>query len=663
MKVAEKLQVSIENHIHSEPLGNLPTPQNQHILYLKPKVEISSLGIPSCVECGTTENLHTHHISYEPPITEIRCQKCHSKLHNQEPNLSLAKTHYEILKDLEKLRIATENRIRSLKGFDIDTTFLKEELKTIKSLEKKANQEMIKAVEKNNIFPWLVKVDGVADKSAAMLIALIGDVDRFPTVSSLWAYAGLAVENGEAPRRKKGNQIHYNPHLKMLCLGIIGGNFIRSKAEPQYQNYLNKKSFYEQNRDWKKLRRHRAAIRFVVKEFMKQLWLEWRKLENLPLTHTHPQDNSIGSVKPRLALGNLVGEKIGKPVAQVEAMSVVGGLRQGRNQSGRRAPHGHQREIVGGKAGLEPKRKAEQEAGSEESKTCRPLSQNAETCAGLSRASLQILAQINHYSFLSARSWRIWIKNGCGKYNSVGYFDSLDEAVNNFIRVFRERFSQKGSSSPDPSAKNGQPRAGYNIEIRAGDDGGNIEAQTKLECWREARRRYRKLHPEKIKEYNKKYQKTHKEQIKQHYLQNKEKHKERKRKWKLENRKLQALYMRKWRLLHPEKNKLSIKKQTENHKKYQRTWMKTYRKAHPEKVSEWRSTHYSKGFELLIENHWQCPVEYHHLSPTHPFVIPIPANVHRAVYGKFHHVFNAGIVCQLYGIDLKNKGDKNGRFE
>lgn len=286
VKVAELVHQSLETHEESSQLGDR-VPQNHPMISLKPIYKVNSGGLPSCVECGTTENLHVHHISYEPVIKEIRCQKCHAKIHNQEPNLSLAKTHYETLKDLEKLRIATENRIRSLKGFDIDTTFLKEELKTIKFLEKKANMEMIKAVEKNKIFSWLMNVDGIADKSAAMLVALMGDVDRFQTISSLWAYAGLGVENGEAPRRKKGNQIHYNPHLKSLCLGIIGGNFIRSKAEPQYQNYLDKKIFYEQNRDWKKLRRHRAAIRFVVKEFMKRLWLEWRRLENLPITEPY----------------------------------------------------------------------------------------------------------------------------------------------------------------------------------------------------------------------------------------------------------------------------------------------------------------------------------------------------------------------------------------
>ncbi len=35
----------------------------------------------SCVACGSKEGLHAHHISYWPPVTEIRCNICHKKAH------------------------------------------------------------------------------------------------------------------------------------------------------------------------------------------------------------------------------------------------------------------------------------------------------------------------------------------------------------------------------------------------------------------------------------------------------------------------------------------------------------------------------------------------------------------------------------------------------
>jgi hypothetical protein len=35
----------------------------------------------SCVICGSTENLVSHHISYEPEIIETLCKSCHREIH------------------------------------------------------------------------------------------------------------------------------------------------------------------------------------------------------------------------------------------------------------------------------------------------------------------------------------------------------------------------------------------------------------------------------------------------------------------------------------------------------------------------------------------------------------------------------------------------------
>lgn len=35
----------------------------------------------SCVQCGSTTNLQSHHTSYEPEETIILCKGCHQKLH------------------------------------------------------------------------------------------------------------------------------------------------------------------------------------------------------------------------------------------------------------------------------------------------------------------------------------------------------------------------------------------------------------------------------------------------------------------------------------------------------------------------------------------------------------------------------------------------------
>ena len=37
--------------------------------------------IEKCEECGMTENVVLHHVSYEPEVTQKLCRSCHTKAH------------------------------------------------------------------------------------------------------------------------------------------------------------------------------------------------------------------------------------------------------------------------------------------------------------------------------------------------------------------------------------------------------------------------------------------------------------------------------------------------------------------------------------------------------------------------------------------------------
>lgn len=62
----------------------------------------------------------------------------------------------------------------------------------------------------------------------------------------------------------------------------------------------------------------------------------------------------------------------------------------------------------------------------------------------------------------------------------------------------------------------------------------------------------------------------------------------------------------------------------------------------------------AKGFIPLCPNGWSCSVDYHHVSPSHAYVVPLPRNIHRAVGGNspFHFAFNASMICRLYGLGV-----------
>jgi hypothetical protein len=118
----------------------------------------------------------------------------------------------EILDDLEKVRIANENRLRQLtrdeedkdgvrRGFGwpvsrSEIICLQILIDALVDLEHKAELNLKRLMRKHPLGPWVKNAHGVGEKQAARLLAAIGDPywndthNRPCTVSELWAYCG-----------------------------------------------------------------------------------------------------------------------------------------------------------------------------------------------------------------------------------------------------------------------------------------------------------------------------------------------------------------------------------------------------------------------------------------------------------------------------------------
>lgn len=121
----------------------------------------------------------------------------------------------EIVDDLERTRIANENRLRQLtrteadsdgveRGFGLDESHpdvarLAGIVEGLGGIEHDAVLGLQRAMRKHPLGPWAKAHVGVGDKQAARLLAAIGDPywntlhNRPRTVSQLWAYCGLHV--------------------------------------------------------------------------------------------------------------------------------------------------------------------------------------------------------------------------------------------------------------------------------------------------------------------------------------------------------------------------------------------------------------------------------------------------------------------------------------
>lgn len=157
-----------------------------------------------------------------------------------DPTLALAA---DILDDLEKVKNANQNRLRTLtrnttdadgemRGFGLDTTHpdvarLAAIVDLLTKAEHDATLNLQRAMRKHALGPWVKQQKGVGEKQAARLLAAIGDpywnnaTNAPRTVSALWAYCGLHVANGEAARRRKGVQANWSTNAKTRAWLII----------------------------------------------------------------------------------------------------------------------------------------------------------------------------------------------------------------------------------------------------------------------------------------------------------------------------------------------------------------------------------------------------------------------------------------------------------
>jgi hypothetical protein len=132
-----------------------------------------------------------------------------------DSNASLLALLADVLDDIERTRIANENRLRQLtrtetdadgveRGFGLtlrqpQVAALADVVDALGKLEHASTLNLQRAVRKHPLGPWVKATVGVGEKQGARLIAAIGDpywntlYDRPRLVSELWAYCGLHV--------------------------------------------------------------------------------------------------------------------------------------------------------------------------------------------------------------------------------------------------------------------------------------------------------------------------------------------------------------------------------------------------------------------------------------------------------------------------------------
>lgn len=194
-------------------------------------------------------------------------------------NFTEVKRKYE--KNKKKFGLEEQQEIETMFGF----------MEGAKKLEKTCSGYIELLIKDEPIYAdFLQDVEGIGHILAGGLIAWIGDIGRFATISKLWAYSGLHCdEEGKAVVRKTGEQTNWNVKLK-THLWKIGESFVKSKGRYRglYDKYRERED--KEHPELSKLHRYNRAKRKVVKIFLSNLWVRWRELENLPVTKPYAEE-------------------------------------------------------------------------------------------------------------------------------------------------------------------------------------------------------------------------------------------------------------------------------------------------------------------------------------------------------------------------------------
>lgn len=198
--------------------------------------------------------------------------------------------------DLQRVRIQTGGRVLAKdnpQGIDLeegDLQYFENIQEVLHIQEKDLLKQITKYVEATHIWQEFLKdVKGIGPTMAAVLLSEF-DIHKADTVSKMWAYAGLHVVDGKAPKPVKGEKLKYNKWLRSKLLGVLGASFLKSNSPYRefYDNYKNRLI----QKEWgvSDGHRHNASIRYMVKMFLIDLYRKWRELEGLPVRNLYQEE-------------------------------------------------------------------------------------------------------------------------------------------------------------------------------------------------------------------------------------------------------------------------------------------------------------------------------------------------------------------------------------
>jgi len=221
------------------------------------------------------------------------------------------KTLTRIFYDYQRERISLDNRLGITKNGDVkkkapprDMSILlhmKARRDEVYAMEITAEKDLAKEIHQHLLWKeFLCDVKGVGADITAVIISEF-DIHKWEKVSNGWSFAGLAPGKD---RKIKKQKCTFNQFLKAKLLGVLGSSFLMCQS-PYSEFYYNMRERLKAE-NWgieskrptdknnpKALHQHKAAVRYMIKMFLKDVYIAWRNIEGLEV-HPSYQEKYLG---------------------------------------------------------------------------------------------------------------------------------------------------------------------------------------------------------------------------------------------------------------------------------------------------------------------------------------------------------------------------------
>lgn len=191
----------------------------------------------------------------------------------------------ETLTDIERVRIATENRLRAMRddhGVSGTPEYKRAEaiLGALAAAEHQATLDLGRQIRQHPLGPWVAATVGIGPKQGARLIAAIGDpywntLEDRPRrgPAELWAFCGYKP----GQKRQKGVRSNWNPDAKMRA-HLCAESCIKQAHSPYRPVYDAARASWA-DRDVSDGHKHNHALRCVAKRILRDLYVAAKTLQ------------------------------------------------------------------------------------------------------------------------------------------------------------------------------------------------------------------------------------------------------------------------------------------------------------------------------------------------------------------------------------------------